>query len=265
MTLPAPLSEHAQAVYDVLLATARRDAAGRVVSTQTLYRFLEERFALYDPVSRRVRTRAVRELTDHGLVLRDNVRGRAVELLWVGDATSTDADPTFDDYTAAIEHDLDVATEATRRVEQRFLRRVLLRQQSEGTCGFCGRLLPADLLVAAHLQRRAELSRTEKLNFQAVAVLACTLGCDSLYELGYLGVDEHGLMVTADPPNSAVAAHLYTLNRRPCPGYNPARAPYLQQHRASRFRGAPTTRQSADAALQPGQQDRRTAQGHEGP
>jgi hypothetical protein len=36
VTLPSPLSEHAQAVYDVLLATAWRDATGRLVSTQTL-------------------------------------------------------------------------------------------------------------------------------------------------------------------------------------------------------------------------------------
>ena len=170
MTLPAPLSEHAQAVYDVLLATASRDATGRLVSKQTLYRFLEARFELQDSASRRARTVAVRELTLQGLVLRDNVRGRTVELLPVGDEALADGAPTFDDYDAAIGPELDAAVEVTRRVEQAFLRRVLLQQRSEAPCGFCGLLLPADLLIAAHLKRRAELTRTEKLDFRAVAV-----------------------------------------------------------------------------------------------
>jgi hypothetical protein len=239
VTTPPSLSEHAQAVYDVLLATATRDDAGRLVSNQTLYRFLEERFDLQDPASRRARTAAVRELTAHGLVLRDNVRGRTVELLSVGDDTSADGVPTFDDYSAAIGAELDVVVEATRRVEQAFLRRVLLQQRSEAHCGFCGRLLPADLLVAAHLKRRAELTRGEKLHFQAIAVLACSLGCDVLYELGYLSVDDDGRMVTAAVPTSSLGDHLAGLRGRPCPGHSKARAGYFNEHRARRFRDGP--------------------------
>lgn len=244
-----PLSEHALAVYEVLLATAHRDQDGRLVSTVPLYRFLEDR-SVPPAASRGVRTNAVRELTERGLVHRHNVRGRVVELLPVGDTAPSPGGggagggPLYEDYAAAISADpditgdLDATVVGRRRVEQALLRRMLLAQRSSAPCAFCGRVLPADLLVAAHLQRRSGLTRTEKLDFRAIAVLACTLGCDALYEQGYLGVDDAGLVTVAGVPPGPLAEHLAYLDGRACTEFTPARARYFARHRTGRFRGS---------------------------
>ena len=233
-----PLSEYASAIHDVLRATAHRAEDGRLVSTEPLYRFLLERFNIDDPRSRRIRTEAVRELTTRGLVKRDNVRSRAVELLEVSD-TAVDNVPTvtYDAYAAAIDADgLDVSTVAHRRVEQAFLRRVLLEGKTVGPCAICGRILPADLLVAAHVKRRSELTREQRLNFKAVAMLACALGCDSLYEAGYIAVDATGVVRTSAVPPGALAGHLETLSGRTCSAHDPARASLFAEHNQRRFR-----------------------------
>ncbi len=252
MTLPGPLSEHAQAVHDVLLATSRYDEDGRLVSTEPLYRFLLDRFGIEDPASRLVRTRVVRELTERGLVRRTTVRGRGVEILVtdaradktvsvmagaVVDPASDDGAVTYEDYAAAAEGDLDPAADGSRRVEQAFLRRVLLAGRQVAPCMFCSRVLPANLLVAAHLKRRSELSRQEKLRFRQVAVLACTLGCDALYEHGYLSVDEHGRLLTAPVDVTALDDHLAVLAGKLCGQVEPASGVYLAEHRLQRFRG----------------------------
>lgn len=73
------------------------------------------------------------------------------------------------------------------RREQTRLRDFLLSHGEEARCCLCGHALPPDLLVAAHLKRRAECSEAERLDFNVVRLM-CTLGCDGLYERGYLTV-----------------------------------------------------------------------------
>lgn len=222
-------------MYDVLLATARLDEQGRLVSTEPLYRFLLDRFGIPDPQSRRVRTRAVRELADRGLVRRLTVRGPGVEVLV--QARPDDEALSYEDYADAADDDLDTPAVASRRKEQAFLRRVLLRGREEGECVFCGRVLPAELLAAAHLKRRAELSREERLRFRQVAALACTLGCDALYELGYLTVDDDLRVLTASVTAGYLSAHLAGLSGRRCPRLSDADPAYLAEHRRTRSRG----------------------------
>ncbi len=157
---------------------------------------------------------------------------RTVELLEI-DADGAPATPAdYDDYAAAAADDLDPGVTATRRVEQAFLRRVLLNGRGAGTCVFCGRALPADLLVAAHVKRRADLSREERLDFRAVAVLACRLGCDALYEAGYLAVDADGRVATAAVENAALAEHLAGLAGLACPATT-APAQCFDEHSAT--------------------------------
>lgn len=241
MTETVPLSEHARAVYDVLLATASRDGAGRLVSTEPLYRFLLDRFGIPDPESRRLRTRLVRELAERGLVRRDNVRGRNVVLLGVDDhGTGPEGDGPdtgYDAYADAAAADLDAGTAATRRVEQSFLRRVLLGGRPGAPCAFCSLLLPADLLVAAHVKRRADLTREERLDFRACAVLACALGCDALYEAGYIAVGADGLVVTARTPPGPLADRLAALDGLVCGGHDDRRAGHFREHLRTRFQG----------------------------
>lgn len=56
--------------------------------------------------------------------------------------------------------------------------------------------MPERLLIAAHIKPRRLLSDKERLDFASAAMLTCTLGCDALFERGYLVVDDEGQIVT---------------------------------------------------------------------
>jgi hypothetical protein len=83
---------------------------------------------------------------------------------------------------------------AKARREQAQLRDYLLQGRSEAACELCGRVLPKDLLVAAHIVPRTGLDDEARTQFDRIAMIACRLGCDSLFELGYLTVDETGVI-----------------------------------------------------------------------
>jgi len=93
-------------------------------------------------------------------------------------------------FTIPVDTDRDVLTTARR--EQSRLRDHLLQGRSEAECDLCGALLPKDLLVAAHIVPRSELDHTERGQFDSIAMVACLFGCDRLFELGYLSVDDAG-------------------------------------------------------------------------
>ena len=52
-------------------------------------------------------------------------------------------------------------------------------------------MLPAELLVAAHIKPRNLCTEIERLDAH-VATLMCVLGCDALFERGYLRVMDSG-------------------------------------------------------------------------
>lgn len=85
----------------------------------------------------------------------------------------------------------DGRTLATYRPEQKQLVRTLFGCQEVARCAFCGRELPVRVLVAAHIKPRAKCSARERADHNIV-VPACTLGCDTLFELGYVVVTEGG-------------------------------------------------------------------------
>jgi hypothetical protein len=78
------------------------------------------------------------------------------------------------------------------RLEQSALRRHLLADSDEGHCDLCGALYPVRLLVAAHIKPRRDCSESERRDFASTAMLLCTLGCDVLFEWGYVIVDGTG-------------------------------------------------------------------------
>lgn len=92
---------------------------------------------------------------------------------------------------------LDGETVANSRKEQAFLRSYLLQGKSKGDCVICGHSFPTELLVAAHIKPRSECSRDEKLDFDNIAALMCVLGCDSLFEKGFVYMSDG--MVHANP------------------------------------------------------------------
>ena len=76
-----------------------------------------------------------------------------------------------------------------RRLEQAFLKDFLFGKATIGICGICNNNYPIAFLVAAHLQKRYLSSDEERKNPNIVMPM-CTLGCDALYEKGYITVKD---------------------------------------------------------------------------
>jgi hypothetical protein len=81
----------------------------------------------------------------------------------------------------------------TFRREQRALRQHLIGTKKSGTCGICGKTLSSNLLVASHIKPRNECTEKERVD-PSVVMLACVLGCDSLFDKGFIYVDQNGVI-----------------------------------------------------------------------
>lgn len=127
--------------------------------------------------------------------------------------------------------DYDVPTSATARAEQSKLRKLLLARGN--SCAICGKKLPNDLLVAAHIKKRSECTDSEKGDLSNIAMLACKLGCDALYEHGYLVVNEDGIVEAGKnliPSNSHVVIGSGRIGNR-CMAHGPSTEKYFSWHR----------------------------------
>jgi len=92
------------------------------------------------------------------------------------------------------------------RTEQSHLRATLLDGRVEAPCAICARDVPAEMLVAGHIVPRAELSDAERRQYKSIAMLVCVLGCDALFEHGYVVVDGSGLVTRGRATDSLVVA-----------------------------------------------------------
>ena len=105
--------------------------------------------------------------------------------------------------------ELDRVYERLHRAEQAALRNQLLHGKRTGNCRICQRDYNADFLVAAHIKKRAECSRTEKRDLANIAMLACRFGCDELYERGFIAYEKSGAILISPKltdPNAAAYA-----------------------------------------------------------
>jgi hypothetical protein len=121
------------------------------------------------------------------------------------------------------------------RREQARLRDHLLQGRDEAPCDLCGCRLPKELLVAAHIAPRSELDHSERTQFDRIAMVACQLGCDRLFELGYLSVDEDGVICSRASEGELVPI-LARLAGRECAAHNADTAAAFATHRANSLR-----------------------------
>ncbi|BFI99902.1 MAG: hypothetical protein PME_23380 [Priestia megaterium] len=89
-------------------------------------------------------------------------------------------------YTSA--ESLDTKSNGKSRREQAFLRRFLFGNKKSECCGICGNEYPVEFLVAAHIKKRAECTKEEKLDYKNIVMPMCSFGCDSLFEKGIISV-----------------------------------------------------------------------------
>lgn len=92
----------------------------------------------------------------------------------------------------SLSSDVDLDSNSTSKVrkEQQFLRAHLGNGQLIAECTLCQNEFPIEMLVAAHIKKRSECTNIEKLDFDNIATLICKVGCDDLFEKGYIFVKE---------------------------------------------------------------------------
>lgn len=126
---------------------------------------------------------------------------------------------------------LDVVAPAPARGEQASLRRFIFGRALESECAVCGRLLPVGFLRAAHIKRRSACSDDERRDFRAVAMPACVLGCDALFELGWISVDDQGVIRAVGALTGAIEAARADVVGRTCKAFSEWTAPHFAWHR----------------------------------
>lgn len=127
---------------------------------------------------------------------------------------------------------------ASRR-EQTKLKRLLL-PGTTGVCALCGRTFERRLLVAAHIKKRAACSDPERRDLGNVAMLNCILGCDALYEHGYVTVGPAGEIWISNAAlnGPSISEHVHRhLKGRNTTWWNDTREKYFAWHRTHSYRG----------------------------
>ena len=127
-------------------------------------------------------------------------------------------------------------TEATvkRRREQQILADILFLDKTEESCSICHKVMPTELLHAAHIKQRSECTKKEKTDPNIVMPL-CKLGCDDLFEQGFILVDSKGRIKKNS--NTLISKdldlHLESLVELECTSFNKNTAPYFKHRYAS--------------------------------
>jgi predicted restriction endonuclease len=123
------------------------------------------------------------------------------------------------------------------RKEQSFLRRRLFKTTTH-KCTICGKEYPVDVLVAAHIKRRSACTRKEKLDADNIVMPVCKIGCDELYESGYISVDDAGkVLATQQKTTPALKGVLESVKGRVCSAFKSTNAHYFAWHRKTVFKG----------------------------
>jgi len=132
---------------------------------------------------------------------------------------------------AKLDGELDLRGSVRRRAEQALLRKIILGGKKAETCALCGRRLPVDLLVVGHIRKRHSCGPFQKRD-EANIMPVCLLGCDKLFENGYIHVDVSGVIQAVgsaleDPQLRPIVDELVGKN---CLAWHPASAPYFKWH-----------------------------------
>lgn len=107
----------------------------------------------------------------------------------------TPADVTLEEARQDIKNQpTDGTANRPTRLEHRYIVRHLFRNNPTSHCCICLNEYPRHLLVAAHIKKRSACSSQEKLDIENIAIPMCRLGCDPLFEHGYLSVRD-GIVV----------------------------------------------------------------------
>ena len=89
--------------------------------------------------------------------------------------------------------DTDIDSITKTRAEQKILSDYLFDDSEHNYCAICSKHYPNRLLVAGHIKKRKHATKRERLDLNIVMPV-CKLGCDELFEHGYIYVDEKKIL-----------------------------------------------------------------------
>lgn len=133
---------------------------------------------------------------------------------------------------AALGHigEYDAYAQILIRREQTRLRDLKVGRAETVHCNICGRTLPNQLLRAAHIKRRADCTAAERDNLANVLV-ACTLGCDDLFEHGYIGISDDLKVIARAHLTGDVLETVRELEGRAVTGIDAGSIGFIRAHR----------------------------------
>lgn len=107
---------------------------------------------------------------------------------------------TRNEVVITIDGPFDRLTIHKSRKEQKKLRQALRRESTVAACAICTRVFTWDFLVVAHIKKRSLASSSERADLPNVVPM-CLLGCDALFERGFVGIKK-GRVVTLKQPDT---------------------------------------------------------------
>tara|TARA_Y100000817_G_C16819158_1_gene528046 strand:- start:26 stop:979 length:954 start_codon:yes stop_codon:yes gene_type:complete len=117
------------------------------------------------------------------------------------------------------------------RTEQTVLRQTLLQGKEEGICSICQKNFPKSLLRAAHIKPRHVCTSKEMQDIPNIGMLACVMGCDSLYEEGLVSVHEGEVQAHMNNiKHVAVKEYVNKIAGYKCPIWGTNNAAYFKWH-----------------------------------
>ncbi|WP_126247180.1 hypothetical protein [Chitinophaga rhizosphaerae] len=126
----------------------------------------------------------------------------------------------------------DRITTVVARKEHDLLTYLLHYNRIENTCAICHKIFPVSLLVTAHIKRRANCSHEERIN-RFIVMPLCKLGCDELYERGYISiVNGKVVSVRKSPLTETVRQYIEGIDQNTCAYYNEITQDYFAWHYA---------------------------------
>lgn len=126
---------------------------------------------------------------------------------------------------------LDKETVTRRRTEQYILRDYLLKNKKSGSCALCNNDYPISFLATAHIKKRSKCSDDEKKDLNIV-MPACYLGCDKLYEGGYIYVKDGKIKENTASKEMTEDLNIYIskIKDKDCDYYKKETQKYFKHH-----------------------------------
>ncbi|UVK83785.1 hypothetical protein LOY46_03475 [Pseudomonas sichuanensis] len=117
------------------------------------------------------------------------------------------------------------------RLEHRYIVRHLFQEQPTGHCCICLNEYPRHLLVAAHIKKRSACNTKERLDIENIAAPMCRLGCDPLFEHGYIAVkDGKVIKHPSREMTEAIASYVETILDKPVKWWSRKNRKYFEWH-----------------------------------